>query len=143
MIKDIEIAYPGFYGRRELSARARLRVYEEHDQLDMGTGNQVVIYSDPEGEYKGLSPTNGAERIATVAVASLGVAPGNVMFVEYYLANDIRGETFDTVRFPWIKGYAPWWVPALGPSPPMFATNVAWRLSSRAEVEALIGEVFK
>lgn len=142
MIKDIEIAYPGW---RELGARARLRVYEEYSRRRRGqTARLVVVYSEPEGEYTGLSPTNGAERIATIAATKLGnVALNRVVFVDYSPPTCVRDEMFDFVWFRWIKGKPDWWIAALGAPPGILATRAFWRPSSRQEIEALIGEVFK
>ncbi len=147
MLQDLEVAYPGYHDYKEPRARARLRIYEEHDELGMGTGNQVVIYSDPEGEYVGLSPTNGAERIATIAAAKLAaIVPfrevliaSRLVFVEYYAAKGARDETFDFAWFKWIEGRPDWWVAALGAPPMLFASQATWHSSSRKEIEVLIG----
>ncbi|HEU4327355.1 MAG TPA: hypothetical protein VFS21_29730 [Roseiflexaceae bacterium] len=103
-------------------ANCRVRLYQAP------SGLLVAIASEQAGTAPSASITNVAEELATQIRAQVAPSGQGLVWIEHYPAGlSARGETFDRVLMRW-DGVA--------------YTEPEWRRSSRAEVEALIGEAF-
>lgn len=95
----------------------------------------LVIAAEPGNDYKGMSITNGVERVATEVTRRLGIQFD--YFVEYYPPGPGRSiesaETFDLVRFKKAEGMRASYHGFIWDDPD-------WRRITRAEIEAIVGQ---
>jgi hypothetical protein len=109
-------------------AKCRLQIFPSSQQT---TRRMVVIVTELPDNI-GMSVTNAAELIATLAVKQYDLDPETMIWIEHYPDRHPPGregdrmfdETFDMVTFRWEGGTA------LTPQ---------WKPSSRAHVEQLTG----
>ena len=98
---------------------------------DIPSGVSLILITQLEDGYEGLSVTNGIETIATEVVREYELAPAECVWVEHYdhRAEENRNkiipaESFDFVEFKWVADRA---------------CAPKWRAGTKEEVERLIG----
>jgi len=98
------------------------------------SGVVLVLMSQLEDGYQGLSVTNGVETIATEVCKEYDLKQAECVFVEHYdhrvdesrkVDSLIPDESFDFVEFKWVADRA---------------CAPRWRSGTKEEVERLVGE---